>query len=352
MKVCLVAAPLEGRRGVFLSARNLVTEARSRGWEWSAVLGMRPSAPPPVDGGCPGVLELTASRHGFDGVAEIVEQLQSRPEFLEADAVITLITQSDLALARLAPDLDVPWVAYVRGLPWPARGEQGLVKRVVQRVAETRALRAADDVWATTDVLADSIRSARAARIVPAGVPLADATVAAAPADGGHVVWAGRFAVDKRPELFAQLMADLPYPAVMFGAGALEPQVRAAAPGSVEVRGWSDPSSLWDGAAVFVGTSYREAFGRSAVEAASVGVPVVVGDQYGAAPLLYTDPGLRSRCVVSSDSPAAWAEAVRALYSDPTLWAEAAAHVQANARELSIARSVDRIHARLEELTA
>ncbi|WP_410784193.1 glycosyltransferase family 4 protein, partial [Leifsonia sp. SIMBA_070] len=85
-----------------------------------------------------------------------------------------------------------------------------------------------------------------------------------------------------------------------YGEGPLERSLASTSGSSVEWRGWADSASLWNGASIFVGTSAREAFGRSAVEAASAGLPIVISAEYGAAEFLVTDKDLRSVCIVDS----------------------------------------------------
>ena len=86
---------------------------------------------------------------------------------------------------------------------------------------------------------------------------------------------------------------------------------------------------------------------KTAVEAAQAGLPIVLTDQYGAAPLLFTDPDLRARFVLPVDDRARWVEAVRSLLDDAGLRRQVSDHVCANAERLTIAASVDRVLDRL-----
>ena len=347
LRVCFVAAPLMARSGVYRSTLDLVAEARSRGLDWSAVVGLRPTAAG-ISSPAAGVREVEVLQHGLGVVDEVARLLLDSPEVREADVVVTLVTQSDVAAARLRSELGPAWVAWVRGLPWPARGEQTLLRRHVLRLVETRALRAAADVWATTPVLADAVAAARRPELVPAGVPAAPRLSRGEAS--GRLVWAARLDVDKRPRAFADLVAATGVPGAMYGHGPLEAELRREAPVGLSVRGWADPAALWADAAVFVGTASREAFGRSAVEAALAGVPVVLGDAYGAAPLLVTDDELRRRFVLPVGDPRPWATAVRDLVGDADLRRRLSDHVHANASALTIGRSVDAVLARLGHL--
>jgi hypothetical protein len=346
-RVCLVAAPLMARSGVYRSALDLVAEARSRGLDWSAVIGLRPTAAgtsTPTDG----VREVEVSGRGLGVVDEVGQLMLDSAAVRDADVVVTLVTQSDVAAARLGARLGGAWVAWVRGLPWPAPGEQTALRRRVIEMVESRALRSATDVWATTSVLAAAVEIARRPEIVPAGIP-AGPRLSRGEASG-RLVWAARLDVDKRPRAFADLVAATGVPGTMFGHGPLEADLRTDAPAGLSLGGWADPAALWTDAAVFVGTASREAFGRSAVEAALAGVPVVLGDAYGAAPLLVTDDELRRRFVLPVDDPRPWATAVHDLVGDAELRRRLSDHVHANASALTIGRSVDAVLARLAQL--
>jgi glycosyltransferase involved in cell wall biosynthesis len=342
-----VAAPLMARSGVYRSTYDLVQAARADGHEWTAVIGMRSEALGTAPAQNDGVREVAIEKHGRGVVGEIEALLLASPEVRDADVVVTLITQSDLAMHNLGDRVAARWVAFVRGLPWPADDEQTFLRRRVFRLLETRALRSASAVWATTPVLAEQIASARAATIMPAGVPERPRHYFGDSPDA-PVVWAGRIDVDKRPGLFVEAVAELGVPAVIYGSGPLEAGIRASLPATLRWGGWVDPESLWDDASIFVGTSSREAFGRSAVEAAMVGIPVIVTREYGAAQFLYTDGDLASRFVLPVDAPASrWAAAIRELRDDPGLRKRVSDHVAANARLLTIDASAKRIAAEL-----
>lgn len=336
------------RSGVYRSTHDLVHAARSIDLEWTALLGMRASA-----AGSPlqttGVREFLLPERGRRGLTRIEREILASAEVADADVLVSMITQTDIAVSRLARHLNKPWVAWVRGLPWPAHGEQSLFRRAIIRAMEIKALRSAHEVWATTPVLADAISAVGDVQIVPAGIP---ATVrrhsgeeATAP-----VVWAGRLTVDKRPELFAEAVKLGSHPAVMFGEGPLKERIIALDVPGLVVAGWADSSTLWERASIFVGTSSREAFGRSAVEAAAAGLPIIIGAQYGAAPLLVTDPYLRQIAVIDSNDPARWHEAIRHLLMNKAVRQELSAHVAQNAAKLTISSSAQNANARAAKL--
>lgn len=348
MKVCLIAAPLMARSGVYRSTLDLVAAARRAGHEWSAIVALRPDAAG-ASVPAPGIHERVIHSHGRDVLTEIRDLVSSSPAANEADVVITMISQSDMAYASLPRRRGAVHVAWVRGLPWPDTGEQTLARRLLLRALEIRALRKADAVWATTPLLASQIRSAVTAEIVPAGIPLLPRVHSGASGDG-DMVWAGRFAPDKGLPEFLDLARSTGHNARVHGAGPLEQSLRPGSPATVTWSGWVAPDHLWRNAALYVSTSHREAYGRCAVEAASAGLPVILSDQVGVAPFLFTDPELRSRFVLPLGDERAWRDAVRDLTGDRALRQRVSDHVSANAATMTIERSMAAAQRRLDAL--
>ena len=347
-KVCLVSMPLMARSGVYRSTYDLVAQARAAGHDWTAVVGIRPTAAGTAPSDTEGVQELVISSHGRALINDVSDVLRHAPEVQQADHVITMITQSDVAMARSRRQVSAFWTCWVRGLPWPDAGEQTFLRRHLLRRMETRALRAADDVWATTPILAGQIDSARSAALVPAGIPAATRVSRGESADR-PLVWAARVDVDKGPEFFLELVQALGVAGRVIGEGPLADRLRATAPASVEWSGWRAPNQLWSDASLYLGTARREAFGRSAVEAAQAGLPMVLTDQYGAAPLLFTDPELQAQFVLPVGDKVSWLKAVRTLLDDAVLRRRVSDHVCANAQSLTMAASVDRVLAKLAD---
>jgi glycosyltransferase involved in cell wall biosynthesis len=335
MRVVLVAAPLMARSGVYRSALDLVAAARSAGHDWHAVLGVRPEAAgTPSDD--PNVIERPIAEHGT-GVLDAVDRLVRDSGLLTtADAVVSMIPQSDMVLAR-HPEF-FRRIAWVRGLPWPAAGEQHPVRRALLTTLERRALRHMDDVWSTTPLLEAQLGRSGRGHVVPAGVRPLDAV--AAVRHDGPLVFAGRLSGEKGADRFLGIAARTGLDARIHGTGALEAELRRASPANLEWGGWRAADEIWADAGVCLVPSLRDAFGRTPVEAATAGVPVVLSDQVGAAELLYTDPALRAHFVLPVDDAAAWDRAVTDLRREPDLHAEAAEHVARNARELTVDASV------------
>lgn len=337
-RLCFVAAPLIARSGVYNSTIELVTAARTAGLDWSAVIGVSRNA-----GGSAtvrdGIREVEMEPSGLAGVVGLGRRLRELPEFAHADLVVSMVPQSDMAMALSAR----PWVAYLRGLPWPAPGESSRAKTLVWRSQEKLALSRAKEVWSTTRVLAADVGGG-VDRLVPPGlVPPTIPSEQAAPRK--EFVWAARFSADKDPDLFLDALSGTPAEGAMYGTGPLEAQTREKAPHNVDVRGWRARDEIWGAARAYVGTSTREAFGRSAVEAAMLGIPVVLSEAFGCADMLYTDDALRRQLVLDPADVERWKAAISRLAVDDDFHATASAHVQKNAESLTIASAVDAVSA-------
>ncbi|WP_188702877.1 glycosyltransferase [Microbacterium nanhaiense] len=255
-----------------------------------------------------------------------------------ADMIVSLIPQTDMALALTRRD----WIAFVRGLPWPAQGEASRVKRIIWKTLEQTALSRANAVWATTQTLRDDMGHGKETKLVTAGIAKiprrwnGEGTRSTA-------VWAARYNQDKNPELFFQALRDQEFEGKMFGSGVLEDKLRISAPSNIEVAGWAGPDQLWENAFAYVGTSTREAFGRSALEAAMSGIPIVVSDAFGVAKMLVTDDELRRKFVLPVSDQRPWADALRDLHRDEALRRTYSDHLVRNAMNLTIEASAQAV---------
>lgn len=345
MKVLLIAAPLVTTGGVYRSTQELVVAARNAGLDWSAVIVLRGNHR--LDAIPDGVEVTCEEDRGLKGLAHIRSLLSDIFARQEIDVVISMLPQCDVLLATIPRPRGQLRVAFVRGAAWPQPGESALWKRLVWRALERVALRRMDEVWTTTPVLREEI-AWPAARIVPAGI--AGSGTANHISEGQAVVWAARMSVDKNPELFLTMMSNVNVTGKMFGDGEMRPQLTEQASANVTLPGWTDPAQLWKDAMVYVGTSFREAFGRSAVEAAMHGIPVILSKAFGAAPLLYTDPSFAQKFVLDPTDTNAWINALDALTRDQALREEVGAHVKANALKLTIESSVAAVNSHLTHL--
>lgn len=338
-RVCFIAAPLIARSGVYNSTVELVRAARRIGLDWSAVIGVSARA-----GGSPtaedGIREVVLEPAGLSGVRRLSRDLARLPEVAAADLRVSMVPQTDMALSLGSR----PWVAYLRGLPWPAPAESGAAKTAAWRALELLALRRAREVWATTPTLAGDVGDV-VDRLVPPGLVPPQIPAPSTLPGHGDIVWAARFSQDKNPSLFLDAVADSPVAGVMYGSGPLEDEVRAGAPSNVDVRGWRSREDVWRSARVYVGTSTREAFGRSAVEAAMLGIPIVVSRAFGCAEMLYTDEDLSRQLVLDPAEVSAWTAAITKLSVDEDFHRTVAAHVRTNAERLTVESAVQNVRA-------
>ncbi|MDI9891758.1 glycosyltransferase family 4 protein [Microbacterium sp. IEGM 1404] len=339
-RICFIAAPLIARSGVYNSTVELVRAGRKAGLEWTAVLGVSTKA-----GGSPlveeGIREFAREPSGLGGVRRLSSDLSELPEVAAADLRVSMVPQTDMALSLRS----APWVAYLRGLPWPAPTEASALKTAAWRTLELAALRRAREVWATTPTLADDVGAA-VDRLVPPG--LVPPRAPSAKASTGDVVWAARFSRDKNPSLFLDALRGTPVQGVMYGSGPLEEQVGAEVPTNVRMGGWRSREEVWASARVYVGTSTREAFGRSAVEAAMLGIPVVMSRAFGCAEMIYTDETLSRQLVLDPADVPAWTAAITRLTADEAFYTAVAAHAQSNAQRLTVESAVDNVRTAAE----
>lgn len=337
MRICVVAAPLIARSGVYHSLSELVVAARSAGLAWSAEVGVATSAPgTPAVEAVSGIREFACEPSGLGGVVALSRRYRQSDLVRGADLIISMNPQSDMALALT----DIPWAAYLRGLPWPAHGEASRLKRLSWTSLERAALHRAREVWATTEVLVRE-SGIEVDRLVPPGLDFTPRPTIQPP--GETFVWAARYSADKGPDLLLDALRGAPFTATMFGSGPLADQLVEQAPPNVRVAGWAGREELWANARAYVGTSTREAFGRSAVEAALRGIPSVLADSFGAAPLLYRDAELRRLLVLPRHDVPLWRSTLDRLARDDELHRDAAQHVKESAERLTITAAVSAV---------
>lgn len=337
-RVLFVAAPLTARSGVYRSSFELVQAGRRIGADWHLLVGVSTSALGKPRPDTDWYEEYSCEPSGLLGVLRLRRDLRAHALYRDADIIVSLLPQTDMAMALARK----PWAAYLRGLPWPAVGESTAAKRVIWQALERIALRRSSAIWVTTEILREEAGLNDSATIVPAGIRRIGRSWTG---KGKHnsAVWAARFNVDKNPSLFLTALSDSTVNGVMYGSGELLEEIRDAAPQNVRVVGWADPDKLWADAFVYLGTSHREAFGRSAVEAAMAGIPIVISSAFGAAPLLVTDSSYREKFVLSTSDLKGWIAAVKELHENEELRVAYSEHLYQNALKITIEASASAV---------
>lgn len=174
-------------------------------------------------------------------------------------------------------------------------------------------------------------------RVIPIGVEPAPAPVA--PPETGHLLFVGRMVEKKGVPVLLDALARLraagdTTQAVLVGDGPMLDAVRAraAAIGGIALPGWQTQDQIRGWMAGALALAVPSVTGRGgdaeglpsvAVEALTLGVPLIASDAAGLAEVMACDVG---RMVPAGD-PAALAEALAAAIADPPArarWAEAA----------------------------
>ncbi|MBC8050994.1 MAG: glycosyltransferase [Chitinophagales bacterium] len=143
------------------------------------------------------------------------------------------------------------------------------------------------------------------------------------PEDAPLIVWLGRMAQDKGPDIVVNAMKEVPGAYVwMAGDGAFEKEVKELAGrldllDRVRFLGWRDDiHSLLEAADIYVCASRFEAHGNIVLEAWAHGLPIVSARSPGPEHLIaHGETGL----LVANDNPADMAQALNQLISDKHL---------------------------------
>lgn len=277
----------------------------------------------------------------------------------EVDVVHVHLARDLLTLpsAAAALMLHVPYVVQTHGMIDPS---ERFTAHLLDAVATRRVLRGASSVLYLTDGESADLRVVNRGPLplvqVPNGVP--EPAVTLAPTDPPEVLFLARLAARKRPMLFVEMARQLTrsFPDARFtlvgpdeGEG---PAVEAAIQRTGAAR-WEGPVApdrsleRMAKSSIYVLPAVDEPFGMTVAEAMSLGLPVVVTDSCGLAPLVAEhDCGI----VVASDSLDELSDAVRALLGDRQRCARLGSNGRRVTRELmtmdAIAEKLERLYRR------
>jgi glycosyltransferase involved in cell wall biosynthesis len=249
-----------------------------------------------------------------------------RPELAYVHISSGTSTYRKLTFVGLARALRVPVLLHVH----PASFLETLESRTPAGAAARRCVTASEAVIALSPALADRIHAVAPAAIVHVvpNAPDVDESTSADPPEGrapGRILFVGSFLDDKGVDVLLDAVEQIAARVsqlrlVLVGAGPAEDDLRTRASvgalaGRVELPGWLGGTALdaeYAKAAVFVLPSRTEGLPLALLEAMWHGVPCV-GTAVGAVPELLADG---AGVLVSSEDPAALADAMLALLAD------------------------------------
>lgn len=222
-------------------------------------------------------------------LADLPAWVRAQAREHRTEAAVGVMTFANLVLQVGLRGTGVPVVLSEHNLPGNLRaeGRGGRAKDLVARVAYRRA----DAVVACSHSVAASINArygVPSERVWVVPNPAGGLARTLPPGPGGRLLFVGRLAEQKRPEVFVEVLATLaargtPVAGVVLGAGAHEDSLRALAAArglEVDLRGWqTDWRAHARAGDVLVLPSMQEGFGNVLVEAAECGIPSVAASQ-------------------------------------------------------------------------
>ncbi len=265
-----------------------------------------------------------------------------------------------LPAARIAASAGVPMIVQTHGM---IDASDKLLARPLDRFLTVPALRSAAAVLHLTPREATDLTAVAGAGLplteLHNGVPLPTVSPATGGADGApEVLYLARLHPRKRPELFARMAARLHEEGVAARFAMVGPDEGAAEPTRQLIDALAAPVR-WEGplppqhttarmarASVYVLPSVDEPYPMSVLEAMALGLPVIVTDSCGLAPLIKENG---CGIVVRSDDLDSLTAAVRELAGQPSVRAAMGASA---ARLVEERLSMTGVADRLEQIYA
>jgi glycosyltransferase involved in cell wall biosynthesis len=331
-RVLVVAAPFVSRAGVYTSLRRTLPVIMDAGISVGVLWSSR------VPGGeLPGhwVLRVRESRSAILRQRALTRQLRKAAREWNPDVLLSVLPQSDIACAKIASKSRLPWIAMIRGRPFPTGREASALKKIVWRASVRHAYRSATMRIAVSADLAQEVRDGIGIgidKIVYNGVDLDNFPFHPRTSAQPRVGFVGRLTEAKAPLVMCDIARILDRPVEIFGDGPLKGRIEAIAADDprVRVRGWLPSAQAMQETDILVVPSLREAFGNVILEAGASGAVLVARRAGGVPEILGRDELVKTYCQVPEHADAAtFAAAVQRLLDDANLRTEIAQRLSA-----------------------
>jgi glycosyltransferase involved in cell wall biosynthesis len=347
IRVLVVAAPFVSRAGVYTSLRRTLPLVMDAGIGVGVLWSSR------VPGGeLPGdwVLRLDEPRFSVLRQLVLARQVRNATKAWKPHVLLSVLPQSDMACAKVASALNIPWIAMIRGRPFPTGREASALKKVVWQASVRHAYRSATMRIAVSADLAEEVRESIGVsvdEIVYNGVDLDGYPFQPRTSAQPRVGFVGRLTDAKAPIVLCDIARMLDRPVEIIGDGPLKGRLEEIAAGDarVHLRGWLPSAQAMQEVDILVVPSLREAFGNVILEAGASGAALVARHSGGVPEILERDELLRTCCLVPEHSDAAdFAAAVRRLLDDGELRAEIARRLREMiSRDFSVEAAAERL---------
>jgi glycosyltransferase involved in cell wall biosynthesis len=345
--VLIVAAPFVSRAGVYTSLRRTLPVVIDAGVSVGTLWSSR------VPGGeLPGDWVSRVDEPPLQVLRQrtLAYQLDDAIERWQPDVLLSVLPQSDVACAKIASKRHLPWIAMIRGRPFPVGREASALKKIVWKALVRRAYRAATTRVAVSGDLAEEVRQGIGVdidEIVYNGVDLDSYPFCQRTTERPRVGFIGRLTDAKAPLVLCDIARILDRPVDIIGDGPLKADLEeiAADDPRVRVLGWLPSAEAIQNIDLLVVPSLREAFGNVILEAGAAGTALVARRAGGVPEILERDELVRTYCLVPENADsAAFATAVQRLLDDSELRTELASRLyEVVRRDFSVAAAGERL---------